>query len=136
MARKLPCSRQILAVTALVAGVGIATTSAASGAVPSIYGSPAHLSVRVGVENPGDHRYLSPVVLERLRPVASAAVHGATFVSADRDDSGDGFVVHMKRSNGSEVTVLLNASFVVTGVEAGAGGVTRSPKDAVATGTV
>lgn len=59
---------------------------------------------------------------------AKAAVPGATVVRAETDAEGAAYEVHMTKSDGSQVTIKLDASFNVTATEdgMGAGGPARS----------
>lgn len=50
---------------------------------------------------------------------AQAAESGATVVRAETDAEGATYEVHMKKSDGSQVTVKLNANFNVTSTESG-----------------
>jgi uncharacterized membrane protein YkoI len=52
---------------------------------------------------------------------AQAAVPGATVIRAETDADGDKYEVHMKKSDGSLVTVKLDANFKVTSTENGMG---------------
>jgi uncharacterized membrane protein YkoI len=53
---------------------------------------------------------------------AKAAVPGATVLRAETDAEGAKYEVHMQKSDGSRVTVKLDASFKVTTTETGANG--------------
>jgi hypothetical protein len=52
---------------------------------------------------------------------ANAAVPGATVVRAETDAQGATYEVHLKKADGTYVTVKENASFVVTSTQAGFG---------------
>lgn len=57
--------------------------------------------------------------LSKATAAAEAAVPGGTVERAETDAEGAAFEVHMTKSDGSEVTVKLDASFNVTGTESG-----------------
>jgi len=60
--------------------------------------------------------------LTQATNAANAAVPGATIVRAETDSSGVGtYEVHMKKSDGSYVTVYLDSSFNVTSTGSGFG---------------
>lgn len=61
---------------------------------------------------------------------ANAAVPGATVVRAETDAQGATYEVHMKKADGSFVTVKENASYVVTSTQSGFGPAPVGPKDA------
>lgn len=57
--------------------------------------------------------------LTKATDAANAAVSGGTVIRAETDAEGAKYEVHMKKSDGSLVTVKLDASFKVTSVEDG-----------------
>ena len=65
-----------------------------------------------------DETLLTGTDLASATAAAEAAQPGATVVRAETNNNGNPFEVHMKKANGTSVTVLLNSSFVVTGTEA------------------
>jgi ABC-type oligopeptide transport system substrate-binding subunit len=52
---------------------------------------------------------------------AQAAVPGATIIRVETDAEGATYEAHMKKSDGSSVTVKMDSSFNVTGTESGMG---------------
>ena len=68
-----------------------------------------------------DETLLTGADLASATAAAEAAQPGATVLRAETNNNGHPFEVHMKKADGSYVTVLLNSSFVVTGAEAGFG---------------
>ena len=65
---------------------------------------------------------LTGTELTQATAAAEAAEPGATVVRAETDSSGDStYEVHMKKSDGSYVTVELDSAFKVTGTESGFG---------------
>ena len=60
--------------------------------------------------------------LQKATAAASAAVPGATVIRAETDSSGKApYEVHMKKSDGTTVTVELDSNFAVTATESGFG---------------
>ena len=59
----------------------------------------------------------------KARAAALAAVPGATVIRVETDSSGAGtYEAHLKKSDGTEVTVLMDSSFKVTSTVDGFGG--------------
>jgi hypothetical protein len=59
----------------------------------------------------------------KAKAAALAAVPGATVIRVETDSSGAGtYEAHLKKSDGTEVTVLMDASFKVTSTVDGFGG--------------
>lgn len=59
--------------------------------------------------------------LSKATAAANAAVPGGTIERAETDADGDVYEVHMKKSDGSEVTVKLDSNFNVTKTVSGKG---------------
>jgi hypothetical protein len=65
---------------------------------------------------------LTGTELTQATEAAEAAEPGATVVRAETDSSDDAtYEVHMKKADGTYVTVELDAAFKVTGIESGFG---------------
>jgi hypothetical protein len=134
MARKIPRSRQLLALTALVAGVGIgsagiasaATTSTAAPAASSSSSAPTAPPSGTAPDpatlshGPGE-TLLTGSTLTSAEAAATAAEPGATIVRAETDAQGATYEVHMKKADGTYVTVKEDATFKVTSTESGFG---------------
>jgi uncharacterized membrane protein YkoI len=75
-------------------------------------GDPAKLG-----HGPGE-ALLTGTDLANATAAAEAAQPGATVVRAETNNNGSPYEVHMKKADGTYVTVLLNSSFVMTGTEA------------------
>jgi hypothetical protein len=60
---------------------------------------------------------------------AQAAVPGATILRVETDADGATYEAHMKKSDGTFVSVKMDASFKVTGTENGPGGGHGRPND-------
>lgn len=55
----------------------------------------------------------------KIVAAAKAEVPGATVIRAENDSDGDTYEVHMKKADGSVVTVTFDANFKVTGTHEG-----------------
>jgi len=120
--------------TAMVAGVGLGTAGIASAATTttgttgstttsSSTGTPASSTLpdpATLAHGPGE-TLLTGTTLTRAVAAAEAAEPGATVVRAETDAQGATYEVHMKKADGSYVTVKLDASFAVTATESGFG---------------
>ena len=61
--------------------------------------------------------------LEKATAAATAKISGATVLRAETEADGKGvYEVHMKKSDGSRMTVYLDANFAVTSTEDGPSG--------------
>jgi len=140
--------RRSLVTGALVAGAGLgaagiasaATTSATSATQapsPTSHAAPPNGSTGMppagGAGNPAtmghgpDETLLTGTQLQAAVKAATAAVPGATVIRAETNSSGASpYEVHMRRADGSYVTVELNSSFAaittVSGFGAGPAG--------------
>jgi uncharacterized membrane protein YkoI len=108
------------AVGASVIGTAQAQTDSTSTAAPSTDSSTA------ADANHGPHTAngitetpLTGDDLTKATAAAQAEVPGATIDRAETDAEGAAYEVHITKSDGSEATVKLDASFNVTSVEAG-----------------
>lgn len=133
MANRSSLIRKTLVTGALVAGAsfgaaGIAaaasssststtpsSSSASSGTAPSgMPGDPATMT------HGPDETPLTGTNLQKATAAAKAAVPGATVIRAETDSSGAGtYEVHMKKSDGTYVTVELGSNFNVVGTVSG-----------------
>ena len=59
-------------------------------------------------------------VAEKVKAAALAAVPGGTIERVENDAEGSPYEAHMTKADGTHVTVKVDASFKVTGVEEGA----------------
>jgi uncharacterized membrane protein YkoI len=82
------------------------------GRPPFGHGDPAMLN------HGPDETLLTGADLASATAAAQASQPGATVVRAETNNNGSAYEVHMKKADGTYVTVLLNSSFVVTGTEA------------------
>jgi hypothetical protein len=90
-----------------------APPGAPSGAPP---GNPARIA-----HGPGE-QLLTGTTAQRVRAAALKAVPGATVVRVETDSDGGTYEAHLRKSDGSYVTVKVNASFAVTATDDGFGG--------------
>lgn len=58
----------------------------------------------------------------KAKAAAEAAVPGATIIRVETDADGATYEAHLKKPNGSIVTVKMDASFKVTAIDSGMGG--------------
>jgi uncharacterized membrane protein YkoI len=118
----------------MVAGSAIAAAAVAGGVIgATAFGSanaattPSPSSSSTGSEaggrgNHGTETALTGDNLAKATAAAKTAVPGATVDRAEADADGAKYEVHMTKSDGSEVTVKLDAAFKVTGTETGGPG--------------
>ena len=139
MAPHLSRTRKVLLTAALVTGTslgaaGIATAATSSTSNSTSSSGPSGYS---GTTTPPGAGAVDPATvthgpgetlltgtdLERATAAAKAAVPGATIIRAETDSSGAStYEVHMKKTDGSYVTVELSSSFQVVKTISGFGG--------------
>ena len=130
--------RRVMVSSALLAGVtlggaGVASAATGSTATSSTSSSTSSSGAPTGTppsgapdpatlsHGPGE-TLLTGTELTQATAAAEAAEPGATVVRAETDSSGDAtYEVHMKKTDGTYVTVELDSSFKVTGTETGFG---------------
>jgi len=135
--------RRVLVSGAVVAGAGLGaagvasaatsttTTPAASSTSTAPSGAPASGSATTppaGAPDPATMTHgpgetlLTGTKLAQATAAANAAVPGATVIRAETNSSGDyPYEVHLKKSDGTDVTVELNSSFGVVTTISGFG---------------
>jgi uncharacterized membrane protein YkoI len=79
-------------------------------------GDPAKLS-----HGPGE-TLLTDGTADKVKQAALARVSGATVLRVETDSEGSPYEAHLRKSDGSEVTVKVNKQFEVTAVDNGFGG--------------
>ncbi|MFC6160228.1 PepSY domain-containing protein [Kribbella jiaozuonensis] len=110
-----------LAAAAVAGGViGATMFGAANAATPSP--SSSTTAEAGGRGDHGNETALTGDNLAKATAAAKAAVPGATVDRAETDADGAKYEVHMTKTDGSHVTVKLDASFKVTGTETGGPG--------------
>jgi len=126
--------RRVMVSSALLAGVTLGGAGIASAATSSTTTTPSSSSGTPsgtppsGAPDPASMTHgpgetlLTGTDLAQATAAAEAAEPGATVIRAETDSSGDAkYEVHMKKKDGTYVTVELDASFKVTGTETGFG---------------
>jgi hypothetical protein len=113
---------------ALIAG---AVASNASNNPTATSPTAADLTAIVAADDPtkGGHvgangtveKLLIGTTADKARAAALAAVPGATIERVENDAEGATYEAHMVKSDGSHVTVKMDANFKVTGIETGPG---------------
>ena len=81
----------------------------------------------------GDEKALTGTTADRVRAAALAKVPGATVDRLETDADGAAYEAHLTKPDGTRVTVKLDKSFAVTGVETGGPGGHGHPGDAAPT---
>ena len=124
--------RNALLSGSLILGAGLGTAGIASASsgptsttstVPSTSPSapcPPHAGDPASMTHGPNETLLTGSDLAKATAAAEAAVPGASVLRAETNPSGS-FEVHMKKIDGTYVTVLLNSSFVETSIETGFG---------------
>jgi hypothetical protein len=132
MKPRLPLMRKVLVTGAVVGGATLGAAGVASAATSSSSSSSTGQSRPSGppaaaanpatmTHGPGE-TLLTGTNLQRALTAAKAAVPGATVIRAETDSSGaTPYEVHMKKADGSYVTVQLNSSFKVVKTVSGFG---------------
>lgn len=130
MTIKTSRTQRLLATGAVVLGVGLGAAgiaSAASGGAATTTTHPGAGPPGPGPRNPATLAHgpgetlLTGTDLANATAAANSAVPGATVVRAETDSAGSAFEVHMKKADGSYVTVKLDSTFTVTSVDDGFG---------------
>src|SRR5262249_18819363 len=65
---------------------------------------------------------LTGTTAEKVKAAALKAVPGATVIRVETDNEGSPYEAHLRKSDGSEVTVKVDKNFKVTATEQGFGG--------------
>src|SRR3954468_23995855 len=122
-------ARRVMATAALAAGMaaggyGIAhaatnsTSTNSSGAAASTPSQPRFNPLDGNHAGPGE-TLLTGDAAAKATAAAKAAVPGGTIIRVETDaDQGAKYEAHMKKSDGSYVTVLMDANFKVTAIDA------------------
>jgi hypothetical protein len=111
-------------VLGLLGGIVIAGASIANAASPSPSPAPSQAAVdptkggHVGA-NGVVEKLLTGTTADKARAAALAAVPGATIERVENDAEGAVYEAHMVKSDGTHVTVKMDANFKVTGIETG-----------------
>jgi len=108
---------------ALVAGA--AAASAATSPTPTPGSAQASFDPTKGGHvgaNGVVEKLLTGTTADKARAAALAAVPGATIERVETDAEGAVYEAHMVKSDGTHVTVKMDANFKVTGIETGSAG--------------
>jgi hypothetical protein len=94
---------------------GAATTSTTSGSTATT--APAATSTAPDSANGSGETALTGTTAEKVKAAALAAVPGGTIDRVETDSGGAAYEAHVTKSDGTQVTVLLDESFKVTDVK-------------------
>jgi len=114
---------------AMIGAAGIAAAAGNSGTTPtpSSSSSAEQPGTGNGQRGPGTAGHgpgetlLTGTTAEKVKAAALAAVPGGTVIRVETDSDGSPYEAHVKKADGTEVTVKVNASFTVTATEDGFG---------------
>ncbi len=99
------------------------TNSSSSGQQSTMQQSPPDPSVGGHVGANGEKEVaLTGDTATKAKAAAEAAMPGATIVRVETDAEGATYEAHMKKSDGTMVTVKMDANFKVTAIDSGVGG--------------
>ena len=101
--------------TAATAAAGASGTSATPGGPPRGVPNPAAMS-----HGPGE-TLLTGTTAAQVKAAALAAVPGATIIRVETDSAGSPYEAHLTKSDGTQVTLKIDAAFKVTATEQGFG---------------
>src|SRR5262249_18474188 len=105
------------------AGVAGAATTAAtsSGSTGSASSASTSRPDPATLKNGPGETVLTGTTADKVKAAALAAVPGATVIRVETDSAGSPYEAHLKKSDGTYVTVKVDASFKVTATESGFG---------------
>ena len=102
---------------------GAASNSGATGATGSQGGSSSSARPDPATLSHGpSETLLTDGTADKVRQAALDKVSGATVIRVETDSEGSPYEAHLRKSDGTEVTVKVNKQFEVTSVENGFGG--------------
>ena len=118
------------AVGAGIGGAGIANaatngssaTTAATSASSSAASSTAKPADPATVAHGPNETLLTGTTADKVKAAALAANPGATIIRVETDSAGSPYEAHIKKADGTEATVKVDANFKVTSTESGFGG--------------
>jgi hypothetical protein len=129
-AKKTPVAVGLIAAGAIAGGV-LASSLTASAATTDTTGSGNTTAASSAPAPPANQFSSTPVrpgekavsdsVAAKLKAAALKAVPGGTVYRVETDADGDAYEAHMKKADGSLVTVKFDSSYNVTGTEDGMG---------------
>ena len=122
----------VTAAVAAGAAVGAAGIAAAANGTSTATSTPGSSST-TATQQPGvprdpaglDHgpgeTLLTGTTAEKVKAAAQAAVPAGTIIRVETDSAGSPYEAHVRKSDGTEVTVKIDSSFTVTSTESGFG---------------
>ncbi len=126
--KRILASAGLLATGAVAGGIlgithvaGAATNTATSGN-PVAATAPANMPDPATVAHGPGETLLTGTTASKVEAAAKAAVPGATIIRVETDSAGSPYEAHMKKSDGTFVTVKIDSSFKVTAIQDGFGG--------------
>ena len=120
-------ARTWIVTAALATGAAVGAAGVANAAGGSSSGSTGGATARPAMVNPATISHgpgetlLTGTAAAKAKAAALAAVPGATVVRVETDSAGAAYEAHLRKADGSYVTVKMNSSFTVTATEPGFG---------------
>ena len=106
--------------TAAVSGTSTATSAPASSSTTATQ-QPGSPQDPAGLDHGPGETLLTGTTAAKVTAAAQAAVPGGTIIRVETDSAGSPYEAHMRKSDGTEVTVKIDSSFKVTSTESGFG---------------
>jgi hypothetical protein len=124
--RRILASAGLLA-SGVVAGGVLGLTHVAGAATPSATPTttataPANMPDPASIGHGPDETLLTGTTASKVAAAAKAAVPGATIIRVETDSAGSPYEAHMRKADGSFVTVKVDGNFKVTSIQNGFGG--------------
>ena len=119
-----------IAATTLGAGLGgaaiagAATTASTTATSTATGGTPAATNTApdpATLKNGPGETLLTGTTADKVKAAALAAVPGGTIIRVETDSAGSPYEAHITKSDGTQVTVKVDANFKVTATQAGFG---------------
>ncbi|HEX4776891.1 MAG TPA: hypothetical protein VFW74_08975 [Acidimicrobiia bacterium] len=106
------------------AGIANAATTGSSSTPSSGSGNPPAASAPdpATVAHGPNETLLTGTTADKVRAAATAAEPGATIIRVETDSAGSPYEAHVRKADGTEVTLKIDANFKVTSTENGFGG--------------
>jgi hypothetical protein len=104
------------------AGVAGAATNNSTSSTSTSSGSASAPAEPATLSHGPNETLLTGTTAEKVKAAALAAVPGATVVRVETDSAGSPYEAHLKKSDGTYVTVKVDSSFKVTATQSGFGG--------------
>jgi uncharacterized membrane protein YkoI len=103
----------------LLSSIGVSAATNTSTSTNSSTAIPANESKGGHTANGITENVLTGTAATKAKAAAEAAVPGATVLRVENDAEGAVYEAHMQKSDGTHVTVKMDANFKVTGTETG-----------------